>query len=67
MGHIIEVTGISIPKIQNNFVDFVQVYGSRKFQGLVNPPSPDNMEELEECMEAYRIAGLPGCIGPVDM
>ena len=49
-----ELTGISIPKIQSYFLNFVKVYGSRKFLEVVNPPNPENMEELEECMDPNR-------------
>jgi hypothetical protein len=27
---------------------------------------PDSVSEVTECKEAYRIAGLPGCIGSSD-
>lgn len=57
---------ISTYKLTHYFKNFCFLYGNHKFEECVVPPSPDKEEELEECMHAYQIAGLPGCVALVD-
>lgn len=61
-----EMCGVSATKIRTYFTNFVKVYGCHKFEEVVKAPDPYVKTELEECMHAYCITGLPGCIGSVD-
>ena len=61
-----EMSGVSVWKLHEYFKNFVTIYGNYKFQQVVRPPAADDIEEVQQCMYAYGIAGLPGCIGSVD-